>query len=79
MQAFEFELDSKDNLIEIPKKYSQLYSKHIKVIALIVEPQKPNLFQAIMNWRENTSFIDLTDDEVDSWRDRGTGRDFSWD
>ncbi len=37
MQTFEFEIDAKNNLIEIPPKYSQLYSKHMKVIILIAE------------------------------------------
>lgn len=37
MQAFEFEIDAKKNLIEIPSEYSQLYSKHMKVIVLVSE------------------------------------------
>ena len=37
MQAFEFEIDAKKNIIEIPSEYSQLYSKHMKVIVLVTE------------------------------------------
>ncbi|MDM8565749.1 hypothetical protein QUF74_08860 [Candidatus Halobeggiatoa sp. HSG11] len=37
MKTFEFEIDAKKNIIEIPSKYSQLYSKHMKVIILIAE------------------------------------------
>jgi len=37
MQAFEFEIDAKKNLIEIPPEYHQLYSKHLKVIILVDE------------------------------------------
>jgi len=42
MQAFEFEIDAKKNLIEIPAEYSQLYSKHLKVILLIDD--QPNQY-----------------------------------
>jgi len=37
MQAFEFEIDAEKNLIEIPPEYSQLYSKHMKVILLLAD------------------------------------------
>lgn len=37
MQAFEFETDANKNFIEIPTEYSQLYSKHLKVIVLMTE------------------------------------------
>ena len=40
MQAFEFEIDAEKNIIEIPPQYSQLYSKHMKVIILVAEKQK---------------------------------------
>ena len=40
MQAFEFEIDAEKNIIEIPSQYSQLYSKHLKVIILVSENQK---------------------------------------
>jgi len=39
MQAFEFEIDAKKNFIEIPPQYSQLYSKHIRVIILFANKQ----------------------------------------
>jgi len=33
MQAFEFEVNAKINLIEIPPQYNQIYSKHMKVLS----------------------------------------------
>jgi hypothetical protein len=44
MQAFEFEIDAEKNIIEIPPQYSQLYSKHMKVIILVAENQKKNKY-----------------------------------
>ena len=43
--------------------------------------QKTDVWQAIQTWRENSSFDwpELTQEEVDSWRDRSPGREFSWD
>jgi prevent-host-death family protein len=29
-------------------------------------------------WREETGGVDLTDEEIDSWRDRSRPRDFEW-
>ena len=40
MQTFQFEIYAKKNLIEIPPQYSQLYSKHMKVIILVDEKPK---------------------------------------
>lgn len=37
------------------------------------------VFQAIMQWREQYGSIALTDEEIDSWRDRTPAREFSWD
>jgi len=37
MQAFEFETNAEKNFIKIPSEYSQLYSKHLKVIILVTE------------------------------------------
>ncbi|KHD07234.1 hypothetical protein PN36_21005 [Candidatus Thiomargarita nelsonii] len=37
MQAFEFEINAKRNLIEIPPQYKKIYSKHMKVILLVSE------------------------------------------
>ncbi|MFA6292099.1 MAG: hypothetical protein WC637_09975 [Victivallales bacterium] len=34
MEAVEFEVDSKKGIIRIPPKYKNLYSKHLKLIAL---------------------------------------------
>lgn len=35
MYAIEFEADVQDGMIKIPSQYKELYSKHIKVIALL--------------------------------------------
>ncbi len=37
MQAFESEVNAKNNWIEIPSQYNQLYSQHMKVIVLVPE------------------------------------------
>ncbi|KOR33041.1 hypothetical protein TI05_03525 [Achromatium sp. WMS3] len=37
MQAFEFEVKAKNNLIEIPVQYNKLYSQYMKVIVLVPE------------------------------------------
>jgi prevent-host-death family protein len=43
--------------------------------------QQTDFWQAIQEWRAQTSFDwpELTPEEVDSWRDRSPGREFSWD
>ncbi len=43
--------------------------------------QKTDVWQAMQAWREKASFDwpELTPEEVDSWRDRSAGREFSWD
>ena len=46
----------------------------------LITPSAPNLWQAIQEFRDTTDFngADFCNDEVDSWRDREPGRDFSW-
>ena len=43
--------------------------------------QKTDFWQAIQTWRAQASFDwpELTPEEVDSWRDRSPGREYSWD
>lgn len=58
------------------------------VAVLVSEPQYERLgvhaerdcWQAIEEWRSKTTFDwpDLADEEVDGWRDRSPGRDFTW-
>ena len=58
------------------------------VAVLVSEPQYERLgvraerdcWQAIEEWRSKATFDwpDLTDEEVDGWRDRSPGRDFNW-
>ena len=44
MQAYEFEIDAEKNIIEIPPKYSELYSKHMKVIVLVSDDIEENKY-----------------------------------
>ena len=43
--------------------------------------QQIDFWQAIQAWRAQASFDwpELTPEEVDSWRDRSPGREYSWD
>jgi prevent-host-death family protein len=45
------------------------------------QEQKTDFWQAIQAWRTQESFDwpELTPEEVDSWRDRSPGREYSWD
>ena len=62
-------------------------SRHGKLVAVLISAERyqqhfnasEGLFQAIMQWREKQSGLDLIDAEVDSWRDRSPARDFAWD
>lgn len=40
-----------------------------------------SVWMAIKEWREQVDFsgVELTDREVDSWRERSPGRDFAWE
>jgi len=42
--------------------------------------QTTDVWQAIQTWREHASFDwpELTPEEVESWRDRSPGKEFSW-
>lgn len=43
--------------------------------------QKKDIWQALQEWRAQASFdwLELTPEEVDSWRDRSPGREFAWE
>jgi len=43
--------------------------------------QKKDVWQALQEWRAQAGFDwpELTPEEVDSWRDRSPGREFSWE
>jgi hypothetical protein len=45
------------------------------------DEKKKTFWDAIEEWRSSTDFepVDLTDEEIDSWRDRSPARDFSWE
>ena len=62
-------------------------SRHGKLVAVLISAERyqqhfnasEGVFQAIMQWREKQSGLDLSDSEIDSWRDRSPARDFAWD
>jgi len=62
-------------------------SRHGKPVAVLISEEryqqlsKPEnaVFMAIMKWRDEQELADLSNEEVDSWRDRSEPRDFSWD
>ena len=66
-------------------------TRHGKPVAVLVSeeeyarlkagPERQDFWQAIQEWRAQASFDweDLTPEEIDSWRDRSPGREFSWD
>lgn len=62
-------------------------SRHGKLVAVMISAERyqqhfnlgTDVFQAIMQWREKQSGVDLTDAEVDSWRDRTVAPEFSWE
>jgi prevent-host-death family protein len=47
---------------------------------LTSQEQPVDFWKAIQAWRAQASFAwpELTPDEVDSWRDRSPGREFTW-
>jgi prevent-host-death family protein len=61
--------------------------RHGKLVAVLVSAERyqqrfnagEGLFQAIMQWRETQPCFELSDAEVDSWRDHSPAREFSWD
>ncbi len=62
-------------------------TRHGRSVAVLISEERyqqlfntgKGVFQAILQWREQYGGIDLTDEEVDSWRDRSPAREFSWD
>jgi prevent-host-death family protein len=60
-------------------------SRHGKLVAVMISAEryqqhfntKANVFQAMMQWRENHPDTELTDEEVDNWRDRSIDRKLS--
>lgn len=62
-------------------------SRHGIPVAVLISEERyqqafgssKHIFQSIMEWRANNNDIELTNDEVDSWRDKSPARDFSWD
>ncbi len=62
-------------------------SRHGKPVAVLVSEERyrqlfesgKGVFAAIQAWRDEHEPVDLSDEEVDSWRDRSPVREFSWD
>lgn len=61
--------------------------RHGKLVAVLVSADRyqqrfnpgEGVFQAIMQWRDKQPGFDLSDAEVDSWRDRTAAKESSWD
>lgn len=62
-------------------------TRHGRAVAVLISEERyqqmfstgKNLFQSMMHWREKYGGIDLSDEEVDGWRDHSPAREFSWD
>lgn len=62
-------------------------SRHGKPVAVLVSEERyqqlfqsgKDVFAAIQTWHEQHEAVDISDEEVDSWRDRSPAREFSWD
>lgn len=64
-------------------------SRHGKPVAVLISEQeyasllarRADPFGAMMAWRAQTDFADddLSDDEIDSWRNREVERGFAWE
>jgi prevent-host-death family protein len=61
--------------------------RHGKLVAVLISAERyqqrfnagEGVFQAIMQWREQQPFLDLSDAEVDSWRNRSPATEYVWD
>ena len=62
-------------------------SRHGKLVAVLISAERyqqrfalnAGVFQAMQQWRESFCDVDLSDAEVDSWRDRSSVRERAWD
>ena len=55
MYAVEFEVDTQEDIIKIPKQYKELFSKHVRIIAMINEENR----QASLDTSESVESLDL--------------------
>ncbi len=78
---------SEDSLLEVEKLITQLKSsqkrKQFNLFAVShLKNTESSVWIGIEQWREQAQFQKseevLTDEMVASWRDKSTGRDFSW-
>jgi prevent-host-death family protein len=79
-------------LIHVAERGEAIHiTRHGKPVAVLLseeaygqlksQEQQTDFWQAIQAWCAQTSFDwpELTPEEVDSWRDRSPGREYSWD
>ncbi|TXH68435.1 MAG: type II toxin-antitoxin system prevent-host-death family antitoxin [Thiothrix sp.] len=83
--------DAKNNLPKLIYAVEQgeeiHLTRHGKPVAVLISEERyqqlfsngKQVFNAIMQWRNQYESLDLSDEEVDSWRDRSPAREFSWD
>ena len=76
--------DAKNNLpqlIHAVEKGKDIHiSRHGKPVAVLISEERykqlcqptTGVFDAIMDWREKYGAVELTDEEIDSWRDRSS-------
>ncbi|HBM16707.1 MAG TPA: hypothetical protein DD381_10255 [Lentisphaeria bacterium] len=70
MYAVEFEADAVNGIIKIPEKHKNLYSKHLKLIALIDDLSKVNSSTSQTDWKnvkKQLGWLKLEKDPI-SWQ-----------
>ena len=83
--------DAKNNLPKLIYTVEQgediHLTRHGKPVAVLISEERyqqlftngKQVFNAIIQWRNQYQTVGLTDEEIDSWRDRSPAREFSWD
>lgn len=62
-------------------------TRHGRPVAVLISEERyqqmlgagKSVFREILQWREDHGSVELTDEEITSWRSRSHGRAFSWD
>jgi prevent-host-death family protein len=62
-------------------------TRHGRPVAVLISEDRyqqmlragKSVFHEIMKWREDHGSVELTDEEIESWRNRSPAREFSWD
>ncbi len=62
-------------------------TRHGRAVAVLISSERyaqlmgegKSIFQAILQWREQYTGVDISDEEIASWRDTQSAREFTWD